>query len=232
MDKIYSRKRIKIPKIESFYFNKNAKKKFSIFVILIISTITFYSIFISINPIFEGLSVEKAKEIGTKIINEASNKVLESIDYGSIVIFENNNNNNILKTDVKVINKIASEIALEVENKFQKIENEVIEIPLGALTGNKYLTAIGPNINIKIIPVGSIETQIKNEFEAKGINQTVYRIYLELKCNVSVVTRYKTISQKIINQILLVETVLVGDVPATYYNLEGVNKEDSIEILH
>ncbi|MBO4815603.1 MAG: sporulation protein YunB [Clostridia bacterium] len=232
MDKIYSRKRIKIPKVEGFYLNKNAKKIFSIFVVLITTCVTFYSVFVSINPIFEGLSIEKAREIGTKIINESSNKVLDNMDYGNIVEVENSNNNNILKTDVKIINKIASEIALEVEKQFQKLENETIKIPVGALTGNKYLTAIGPNIDIKIIPVGSIETQIKNEFEAKGINQTAYRIYLELTCKISVVTRYKTINEKIVNQVLLVETVVVGNVPGAYYNLEGINENDALEILH
>ena len=232
MDKIYSRRRIKIPKIEGFYLNKNAKKLFSIFVVLSITIITFYSVFMSINPVFEELAIEKAKEIGTKIINESSNKILDNMNYKNIVEVEKSNNNNILKTDVKIINKIASEIALEVERELEKIENEAIQIPAGALFGSKYLTAIGPNIDVKIIPAGNIETQIKNEFEEKGINQTIYRVYLNLTCNISIVTKYKTINEKIINQVLLVETLVVGDVPSAYYNLEGIDKEEEIEIMH
>ena len=232
MDKIYSRKRIKIPKIQGFYSNKNAKKFFSIFVILFVSIITFYSVFANVNPIYEELSIEKAKEIGTKIINESSNKVLDNLDYKSIVTIEKNNNSNVLKTDVKIINKIASEIALEVEKNMLEIKDEKIEIPIGALLGNKYLTAIGPKMDIKLIPVGNVETQIKNEFEEKGINQTIYRIYLELKCNVSIVTRYKTISEQIVNQVLLVEAVVVGDVPGAYYNLNDVDREEAIDIIN
>ena len=232
MDLIYSRKRIKVSKVSGFYKNKNAKKIFSIFITFIITIFTFYILFFSINPIFEGLTREKAKEIGTKIINESSNKILDKAEYSNIVTIESINNNNILKTNVKTINKIASDIALEVEEKFQELENEKIKIPLGAIVGNKYFTAMGPNINIKIIPVGTIDTQVKNEFEAKGINQTIYRIYLELTCNVSIVTRYKTINEKIINQVLLVETVVVGDVPGAYYNLNGVNEDETLEVIH
>lgn len=232
MDTIYSRKRIKIPKIKGFYSNnKNAKKFFSILVIILISSFTFYNLFKSLNPIFESLCLEKARLIGTNIMNDASNVALNDINYADILKIEKNDNNNVLKTDVVVINKIASDVALEAEKRFQNIKDETIQIPIGALLGNKYLAGIGPNINVKIIPTGNILTEIKNEFEAKGINQTVYRIYLELTCKVSIVTQYKTIQEDITSQIVLVETVIVGDVPESYYNLEGMNSNNALDIV-
>lgn len=232
MDTIYSRKRIKIPKIKGFYTNnKNAKKFFSILVMLLIGGFTFYNLFKSLNPIFESLCLEKARLIGTNIINEASNVALDDIDYKDILKIEKDENNNVLKTDVVVINKIASDVALEAEKNFQNLKNETIQIPMGALLGNKYLAGIGPNINIKVIPTGNVLTEIKNEFETKGINQTVYRIYLELTCKVSVVSQYKTIQEDITSQILLVETLIVGDVPDSYYNLEGINGDNALDIV-
>lgn len=235
MDSIYSRKRIKIPKINGFHINstnnKNAKRFFSIFIVMLVAITTFYSVFKSINPIFEKLCLEKAREIGTYIMNDASNKILDSIDYSNIIQIEKDENNNIVKTDVVVINKIASDIALEAEKQFKELEDETIQIPMGAITGNKYLAGSGPNINIKVIPTGNILTEIKNEFESSGINQTVYRIYLELTCKVSVVTQYKTIEENIVNQVLLVETVIVGNVPQSYYNLEGMKQEDVTEVI-
>ena len=232
MDSIYSRKRIKIPKIKGFYTeNKNAKKFFSIFIIVIIAIFTFYSLFKSINPIFEGLCIEKAREIGTYIMNNASNKILNKTDYNNIVQIEEKGNNKVLKTDVVVINKIASDIALEAEKQFDELEKETIKIPIGALTGIKLLSGAGPNINIKVIPAGNILTEIKNEFESTGINQTVYRIYLELTCKVSIVTQYKTIEDEVVNQVLLVESVIVGEVPQSYYNLEGMGQDDIMEVI-
>lgn len=231
MDSIYSRKRIKIPKIKGFHTNsKNAKRFFSIFIVMLVSVITFYSIFKSINPIFEELCLEKAREIGTYIMNDASNKILDTIDYSNVIQIEKDENN-IVKTDVVVINKIASDIALEAEKQFRELQDETIKIPMGAITGNKYLAGSGPNINVKVIPTGNILTEIKNEFESSGINQTVYRIYLELTCRVSVVTQYKTIEESIVNQVLLVETIIVGNVPQSYYNLEGMKDEDVTEVI-
>lgn len=232
MDSIYSRKRIKIPKVKGFYTNnKNAKKFFSIFIIILITIITFYSIFKSLNPIFESLCLEKVREIGTNIINNASNKVLDNIDYKDIVSIEKTEKNRVLKTDVVAINKIASDIALEAQKQFKELENEEIKIPIGAFTGSKYFAGTGPNINIKVITTGNVLTEIKSEFEAQGINQTMYRIYLELTCKVNIATQYKVIEDEIVNQVLLVETVIVGEVPETYYNLDGMEKDNLIDLV-
>ena len=232
MDSIYSRKRIKIPKVKGFYTNnKNAKKYFSIFIIILIAIITFYSLYKSITPIFEELCIEKARAIGTYIMNDASNIILDNTDYKNIVTIEKDGENRVLKTDVVVINKIASDIALEAEKQFKELKNEKIQIPIGSLTGNKYLAGSGPDISIQIIPTGNILTEIKNEFESQGINQTVYRIYLELTAKVSIVSQHKVIEESIVNQVLLVETVIVGEVPESYYNLEGMKQEDVTEVI-
>ena len=225
MDSIYSRKRINIPKIKGFYTKNNNKNKkiLTVCVILCISVLTFYSILKSIDPIFDGLCIQKAK----------SSVALDNIDNKDIVsvVKDEANNTNILKTDVVVINKIASDVALEIEKELQNLKNEEIRIPIGALTGNKYLAGMGPGVKIKIIPTGNITTELKTEFQAQGINQTMYRIYLELKCDTNILTPYKTIHEEISNQVLLVETLIVGDVPQTYYNLEGLEKKNTIDII-
>ena len=82
-----------------------------------------------------------------------------------------------------------------------------------------------------LLSAGDITTDIKTEFTAAGINQTIYRIYLNIDCNVSILTSYKSIDRKITNQVLLVETVMVGDVPETYYKLEGMRDEDVTQVI-
>ncbi|MGN1310980.1 MAG: sporulation protein YunB [Clostridia bacterium] len=229
MDKIYSRKRIKI-----FYSDsKKIKKKVTFTLVIAVATATIISSIKSIDPIFENLCKEKAMTIATKILNTESTKVVHKYEYKDIVQITKNENDgtNILKTDVTVINDIASDIAVEVTNRLQEIKDEKIEIPVGALFGNKYLSGMGPGMDISIIPAGDVTTELKTEFKAQGINQTVYRIYLEVICNVNIITSYKTIDTQIINQVLLVETVIVGDTPQTYYNLEGVNTNTALEII-
>lgn len=229
MDKIYSRKRIKI-----FYSDKKTiKKKITFIIIIIVAIATIISSLKSIDPIFEELCIEKAKQIATDILNTESTNVVRKYEYKNIVTIEDNKTDNtrILKTDVTVINDIASDIAAEVNNKLIELEKEKIQIPVGAMFGNKFITGFGPNIEILIIPSGTVTTDLKTEFKSQGINQTVYRIYLEVVCNVNIATSYKTINTEIAGQVLLVETVIVGAVPETYYNVEGISEKTTLELI-
>ena len=227
MDKIYSRPRIKI-----FYSQKkNVRKKLTVILIFLIGIFTVGISLKSINPIFEDLCRDKAMEISTNILNEELANVLQEYSYKDAVTIIKAEENNILKTDVEIINSIASDLGSKVTNRLRQKENDKIKIPAGAILGNKYLSGFGPGINISVMPSGTVTTEIKTEFKSQGINQTVYRIYLEVICNEKILTSYKTINKKIVNQVLLVETVVVGNVPQTYYNLEGINKENSIDII-
>lgn len=78
---------------------------------------------------------------------------------------------------------------------------------------------------------GTVETDLKSEFKDAGINQTMHRIYLEVKCNVNILTPYDTITETITNQVLLTEGVIIGNIPNTYYNLEGLNSEQMMEVI-
>ena len=221
MDKIYSRARIKIPNVKIFKVRSYKRMYFPMLMLLIV-TITGYRVLKSIDPVFEGLCVAKAQSIATDIANRKSSEVLGKYSYNDTVqlIKSDDGQNSILKTDIVKINQIVSDITIEIQKELNSIEKQDIEIPAGALFGNKYLTGFGPKFKIRIVSVGDITTNINTEFKAAGINQTVYRIYLSLECNVSIITAYKTINRTIINQVLLVETVVVGDVPETYVELD------------
>lgn len=78
---------------------------------------------------------------------------------------------------------------------------------------------------------GTVETDLKSEFKDAGINQTMHRIYLEVKCNVNILTPYNTITETITNQVLLTEGVIIGNIPDTYYNLEGLNSDQMMEVM-
>lgn len=102
----------------------------------------------------------------------------------------------------------------------------------GSFSGFKFLAGKGPSVKIKISSIGTVETNLKSEFTSKGINQTLHRVYLEVKCRVNILTPFQDIEKEITNQILLLENVIVGHIPNTYYNLEGLNPEnDALEVM-
>lgn len=105
-------------------------------------------------------------------------------------------------------------------------------MPFGSFTGFKMLAGRGPGVKITISSVGDVETDLRSEFTAQGINQTLHRVYLQVKCNVNILTPFDNISREITNQVLLMENVIVGNIPNTYYNLEGINgNSNALEII-
>lgn len=79
--------------------------------------------------------------------------------------------------------------------------------------------------------IGNVETDLVSEFSQAGINQTKHRIFLEVNCSVTILTPFDTIEQNIKNQVLIAEAVIVGDVPSTYYNLNGIKNDDLMELV-
>lgn len=231
MDKIYSRRKIRIPKLNEV--SGNNKKLIRILAILLIASITLIVILKSINPIFEASCKEKVQELATIITNTESSKILKQKNYGNIVelVKDGNGSVSVIKSDVVIINEIASDIAIAIQGELSKLETEEISFPIGSFLGSKILSGFGPNVKIKVIPAGNIKTDIKTEFVSTGINQTMHRIYLELQCEVKILTPFNTIDSSIVNQVLLVETVIIGDIPSSYYNLEGLDKSNLVDIV-
>lgn len=97
--------------------------------------------------------------------------------------------------------------------------------------GSKYFAGMGPDITIKMMTDGNVLTDLKSEFKEAGINQTLHRVYLEVVCNVTILTPYDTITETITNQVLLIEGVIVGNIPDAYYNLEGLNDDQMMEMV-
>jgi len=78
---------------------------------------------------------------------------------------------------------------------------------------------------------GSINSDIDSEFTSVGINQTLHRIYLNLDCSIGILTPFKTIHQNVSSKVLLTETVIVGEVPSTYYNYDNLGFQDILQTL-
>ena len=202
-------------------------------IIFIIAFITMTAIIQRINPMFNTVCKEKAKAIATEIVNKQASKILKGINYEDLVKIEKDKAQNIklLKLNTVKINMLASEIAYNVQQELYKTENNQIKIPIGSITGLKYLVGFGPKINISIYPVGSVTTKFNSEFNSAGINQTIHRIYLDVSCKVTIVTPYDKIESEITNQVLMTELVIVGNIPETYYNLEGINTNNAIDMI-
>lgn len=204
-----------------------------IFIIMVIAFSTVKIVLDAILPIFDTLCKEKAKSIATIISNEQATNVMREHSYDELFTIEKDNDGNItmIKSNVFPINEIISDVAIKIQNEVDERGREDVEIALGSFTGFKLLAGKGPGVPIRISTIGNVETDLRSEFKEQGINQTLHRVYLQVVCEVSILTPFEDITEKITNQVLIAENVIVGKIPNTYYNLEGINTNSAIEVI-
>lgn len=147
MHKIYSRPRLKIPKVT----NKKMKM-IKIFLVLTIAFCTVKIVLDAVLPIFDTLCENKAKAIATVISNEQATNVMKEHSYDELFSIEKDEKGNVsmIKTNVIPINEIVSDIAVRIQKKLDEQGRENIQIALGSFTGFKLLAGKGPGIKIRI----------------------------------------------------------------------------------
>lgn len=223
MDIIYSRKLIRI----------NKKRKI---VILILLLVLLFCILVKeiIYPIFITNCEYKAKTLAIEITNDETKKVMDKYSYEDLINIQTDNNGNIsfLESNIVVMNKIISEITANVQKAFQEEENNHISINLGVFTGTKILSSIGPKLDINIVSAGNIETNVRSEFFSVGVNQSIHRIYLDIVCGVNITTPISSVKKEIKNQVLLGETVIVGNTPETNYTIESIDANNALDVIN
>lgn len=222
MHKIYSRKRI-------LY----AKKITDISAILIIAFTVVAVVCKAVGPVFNTLCKDEAKAIATIITNKEATNVMEQYSYEDLFSIEKDEQGNIsmIKSNVFPINEIISSIPIKIQEDINNEGRDNIKIALGTFTGIKLLAGRGPNVNVRISSIGNVETDLKSEFYSQGINQTLHRVYLQIKCEITILTPFNDIQEQITNQVLIAENVIVGHIPSSYYNLEGMNSSNVSDII-
>ncbi|NLL05762.1 MAG: sporulation protein YunB [Clostridiaceae bacterium] len=190
-------------------------------IVLIILLILFYFFEKRLRMGLNQISEYRVKSIITRVVSNAvSDNFPEDIDYSDIVSISKDGNGNItsIQTDIAKLNRIFANASMSVQNQLSDLSDEKISIPLGAVLGETIFAARGPDINIRIIPVGSVETDFKSEFSSAGINQTKHRIYILFKTEMGVAIPFVEKKTIVTTSLPIAETVIVGDVPDFYIN--------------
>lgn len=136
MSKIYSRFRIKIPKIfVTDIRDRNFSKKqkvIKVFIMMVIAFSTVKLVLDAILPVFDSLCSDKAKSIATIISNEQATVVMREYKYEELFSLERDNDGNILmiKSNISAINEIISDVAVKIQNEIDNKGKDNIEIAM------------------------------------------------------------------------------------------------------
>ena len=213
------------------YYTKKPKMRFQVkHPKLILGIIAICVLFNSILYFFDKnilpavltIGEEQLKREATEIINETALDIYSNqFDYSDMIIIEKDNDGNItmLRADTVKLNYLSSKLILASNDKFGKLQEMGLEVPLGYMTKNLIFYNLGPKVNIKMTQIGNITSSYELVFESAGINQTRHKIYLNVNMKMKIVVPLNSRDVEVACQIPVAETIIVGKIPNTAIEL-------------
>ncbi len=202
---------------------RRKKRKLRLFGILLIIVGICVLLFVhfqrNVTRVLISISEATMRASTTVAVNDAVYYTLsDEMRYEDLVTITRNETGDIVGVSANAlkINKIARDTASISQSNLKNLSLNGIPIPLGALTGIEAFAGLGPSIHFRIIPVSSVSCDFSSEFESVGINQTKHSIYLNIIADISIVMPSRTENFAVLTEILVGESVIVGQIPDAY----------------
>lgn len=171
------------------------------------------------------LAQTQVRNSTSDLINDAINRQIESgnIQYDRIVYFEKDLEGRItaLKTNMSEVNRLKTEILNRINEDILAMDADQLGIPLGSLVLPEVFSGRGPGIPVEILSIRNSDASFSSRFTEAGINQTLQQLIMEVSVDVTVLVLGKTDSFTVSSQVVVAETVIVGQVPNTFLQTGG-----------
>ena len=171
------------------------------------------------------LAETQVKNTTSDLTNDAIAKQIAAgnIQYDRIVYFEKDLDGRItaLKTNIGEVNRLKTDILNIINDEILALDTSDIGIPMGSFVFPEFLSGKGPLIPVHILSIRNSDATFYSNFRQAGINQTLHQLAMEVSVDVAVLVLGKTSSFSLNSQVVVAETVIVGDVPNTFLQTGG-----------
>lgn len=204
---------------------KLKKLRILLLLCLIFLAAAFFTLRTRYRDVIRDLAETSVKNSTSDLANDAIAKQIENgtIQYDRIVYFEKDLNGRItaLKTNIGEINHLKTDILNIINGKILALDSADIGIPIGSLFLPEFLAGKGPVIPVRILAIRNSEASFSSNFVQAGINQTLHQLIMHVDVDAAVLVLGETSTFSISSQVVVAETVIVGDVPGTFIQSGG-----------
>lgn len=192
---------------------------------LILVTVAFLVIRSKYYDVIISLAKAQVTNATSDLINDAVDEQISSgkIAYDRIVYFEKDLNGRItaLKTNIGEVNKLKTDTLNIINEEIMTDDHSDIGIPIGSLILPEFLSGRGPQIPVRILAIRNSDASFESNFSHAGINQTLHKLNMSVLVDVAVLVLGKTVSFTVESEVVVAETIIVGDVPDTFLQVGG-----------
>ena len=212
------------------------KKSFVFFLVILIVVVIVISFLSNAIPVVQSFCKSRARYIALDSTNKSIIENIEGLEYEDLINVERDENNRVVSLSANTVRltKLSTKITSDIKEKIAEIKETDVSVPITSILNLKMFSSVGPKLTFKLIPSSSVVASFKSEFEEAGINQVRNRIYIEVTTRVRFLSPISIETQEYKNEVNVVETILVGEVPATYYKISGMENlsvNDGVEFL-
>ena len=202
------------------------RRLFLLIIVLFVLFSVVYALFrYKYHSAIRGLAETQVRNITSDLINDAIDRQIESehIQYDRIVYFEKDLDGLItaLKTNMSEVNRLKTDTLNLINDEILALDTSDMGIPIGSLILPEFLAGRGPTIPIRILSIRNSDASFTSDFHEAGINQTLQQLNMHISVDVAVLvlgqTNYFTVS----SQVVVAETIIVGQVPNTFLHTGG-----------
>lgn len=167
------------------------------------------------------LAVNYASDLVQERVNTTVHQVMERVAGGEYYTFLTDTSGRItaLSVNVDQISQITTEI-LDVTMKTDDGAPIEMDIPLETLLGINLIPKLEMPLPVRVLMLTTPQVDYHNELVSAAINQSKYQLYLHVNVEIDVLIPWDKTTVEVETDVLLAETVIVGDVPGTYIEVE------------
>lgn len=175
--------------------------------------------------VIQDLAEVQVKNATSDLTNDAIAEQIANgvIQYDRIVYFEKDLDGRItaLKTNISEVNRLKTDILNIINDKILTMDTSDLGVPLGSLFLSELLSGRGPAIPVHILSIRNSDATFLSNFTQAGINQTLHQLTMLVSVDVAILILGQTDTFTVASEVVIAETVIVGDVPNTYLQTGG-----------
>ena len=180
---------------------------------------------IRLRPIIQTVGGNALKNTLSNVLDGTVNDMVDELGvrYGEMVNIERNPDGTIaaITMNSTYINGYKADISDGCSDKLGDFTETVVPVPVGSIIGGSFFNGRGACFEVPATIYGFAVTDVESKFESAGINQTRHTIYLNVEASAHAYMGLCHLNESVDETIILVETIIVGNVPDSYYIRES-----------
>lgn len=199
---------------------------FRIIILAVLGAAVAFLVFRSrFRDVLRDLAETQVKNTTSDLTNDAIAKQIADgvIQYDRIVYFEKDLDGRItaLKTNIGEVNRLKTDILNIINDEILALDTSDIGVPLGSVFLPELFSGKGITIPVHILAIRNSDASFSSSFTQAGINQTLHQLTMEVCVDVTVLVLGQTSSFHVKSEVVIAQTIIVGEVPNTFLNTGG-----------